>query len=98
MKKTALFIALVVTLSLNATNTFSRTATNAFLSKQLVNQKVYSSDELNQYIADNFHQTLIRTITVESSEDVIAATAEGKIYYVEVENSIIIDAHEMPNT
>ncbi len=95
MKKTALLFALIFSLTFNVSNGFA--ADNHHNEKKTATSRVATEDEIRAYLLANHGESLLLIRSLEGTEDVITYAVSGSVFYVEIEDGVIIKTTEMPN-
>lgn len=92
MKKLTLVLFLSIT---TLTTAFAFNSFNNISHNYSVNRLV-TQDEIALYIFEKHRETVISTEPVEDSENMLAYTANGKVYMIIIENAVIITNNELP--
>lgn len=95
MKKTALLLALIFTLTFSIGNVFASGVQREVNAS--VKTIVVTEDEIRSYLLAKHGESLLLVRNLEGTEDVLAYTISGKVFYVEIEEDVIIKTTEMPN-
>jgi hypothetical protein len=92
MKKLTLVLFLSIT---TLTTAFAFNSFNSVTHNYSVNRLV-TQDEIALYIFENYRETVISSEPIEDSENMLAYTANGKVFMIIIENGIIITNNELP--